>query len=338
MRIDAMQYLSTIAEAGEHAQRAEADGCDTWWATETKPDVFLASLVAARETERIRIGSGIAVALARNPMTVATQANDLHLFSGGRFELGLGSQVRAHITKRFSMPWSAPAARMREFILAVRAIWHAWETSEPLDFRGDFYTHTLMTPMFDPGPNPHGNPPIHLAAVGPKMTEVAGEVADGVVVHAFSTERYLREVTLPALERGAAAAGRSLDGFAINVPGFIVVGDSEEERAEAVTLARSQIGFYGSTPAYRPVFDLHGWGAVGEELEHLSKTGGWDRMGGVIDDEVLHTFAVVGTADEVAAELLRRYGDVCTRVVVPDQHAARPYAPLRAAFSARPAS
>lgn len=319
MRIDTMQYLANIGEAGDHARRAEAGGCDTWWATETKPDVFLAAAVAAGATERIRIGTGIAVALARNPMNVAIQANDLHLYSQGRFVLGLGSQIKAHITKRFSMPYSAPAARMREYVMAIRAIWEAWETGEKLDFRGDFYSHTLMTPMFDPGPNEHGNPPIHLAAVGPLMTEVAGEVADGIVVHAFSTERYLREVTLPAVQRGAEKAGRSLDGFEINCPGFVVIGDTAEDRAEALALARRQIGFYGSTPAYRAVLELHGWGAAGDELETLSKTGGWDRLPEVVDDEMLDAFAVIGTADEVAAELESRFGDVCSSVPVPDQ-------------------
>jgi probable F420-dependent oxidoreductase len=336
MRVEAIQYLNTLQQAGELARRAEDDGCDTWWATEVKPDVFLACCVAAGATERIRIGTSIAVALARNPMTVAVQANDLQAYSGGRFALGLGAQIKPHITKRFSMPYSAPAARMREYILAIRAIWAAWAGDAPLDFRGEFYTHTLMTPMFDPGPNPHGNPTIHLAAVGPKMTEVAGEVADGLVAHAFGTERYLREVTLPALQRGAEKAGRDLDGFEINVPGFVVVGDSEEERAAGVEMVRRQIGFYGSTPAYRPVFELHGWEAVGVELERLSKSGGWDRMGEIIDDEVLDAFAIIGTADAVAAEVQRRYGDVCTRVGVPDDDAfaRRPYAPLRAALTA----
>lgn len=336
MKVETMQYLTSLQEAGEHARLAEQEGCDSWWATEVKPDVFLAAAIAVRETSSIRIGTGIAVALARNPMTVAVQANDLQLYSGGRFALGLGSQIKAHITKRFSMPYSAPAARMREYVLAIRAIWKAWETGDKLDFRGDFYSHTLMTPMFDPGPNPHGNPSVHLAAVGPLMTEVAGEVCDGVVVHAFSTERYLREVTLPALQRGAEKAGRSLDGFEINAPGFVVVGATEEERAPALAQTRHQIGFYGSTPAYRPVLELHGWGALGEELEHLTKTGGWDRLSDAIDDEVLHTFAIIGTADEVAAEAQRRYGDLVNRIVVPevegDPH--RPCPELRAALSA----
>jgi probable F420-dependent oxidoreductase len=334
MLCETTQYLSSVAEAGPHAARAEAQGYDTWWATETKTDIFVASAVAAAQTHSIRIATGVAVALARTPMTTAVAANDLQELTNGRFVLGLGSQVSAHITKRFSMPWSRPAARMREFIIATRTILDAWQTQSKLDFRGDFYTHTLMTPMFAPPPNAHGAPPIHLAAVGPKMTEVAGEVADGVVVHGFCTERYLREVTIPALQRGAERAGRTLDGFEINAPGMIQVAGTEEQRAAAATAVRGQIGFYGSTPAYRAVLELHGWGALGEDLERLSKSGGWNRMAGLVDDEVLDAFAVIGTPDHVAAELHRRYGDVCTRVVVGD-HAGEPlYAGLPAAFAA----
>jgi probable F420-dependent oxidoreductase len=230
--------------------------------------------------------------------------------------LGLGSQIKPHIEKRFSMTWSHPAPRMREFILAIRAIWHAWETGDKLDFRGDFYTHTLMTPFFSPGPNPHGNPKVILAAVGPLMTETAGEVADGVFCHGFSTERYLREATLPALERGAAKAGRSLEDFEILAPGFVVARDSDEELAAGIEFVRGQIGFYGSTPAYRPVLELHGWGDLQDELNTLTKQGAWDKLASAIDDEVLHTFAVIGTPEEAIAEVKRRYGDVATRITL----------------------
>jgi probable F420-dependent oxidoreductase len=250
-------------------------------------------------------------------MTVAVQANDLQVLSGGRFVLGLGSQIKAHITNRYSMPWSRPAARMREFILATRAIWKAWAGETRLDFRGDFYTHTLMTPFFDPGPNPFGNPKIFLAAVGPLMTEVAGEVADGVLLHRFCTERFLRETSLPALRRGGERAGRSLDGFEINVPGFVVARDTEEELELGIDRLRHQIGFYGSTPAYRPVLEAHGWEAVGDELNVLVKRDAWDELPSLIDDEMLHTFAVIGIPEQAAAEVLRRYGDMATRVSLP---------------------
>jgi probable F420-dependent oxidoreductase len=320
MKIDSMGYYASVMEAGRGAATAEAFGYDGFWAPDTQADAFLSCSLAVQGTERLQVGTGIAVAFARNPMTVAMQANDVQLLSDGRFMLGLGSQIKPHIEKRFSMTWSHPAARMREFILAIRAIWQAWETGEKLDFRGDFYRHTLMTPFFDPGPNPHGNPNVILAAVGPLMTEAAGEVADGVFCHAFSTERYLREATLPALERGAAKAGRSLDGFEILAPGFVVARDSEEERAAGVEFVRGQIGFYGSTPAYRPVLELHGWGDLQDELNALTKQGAWDKLGSVIDEEVVETFAVIGTPEDAVAEVKRRYGDLATRITltVPD--------------------
>ncbi len=317
MKIDSLGYQESVAEAAAQAGRAERDGYDTWWATETKADPFLECLAAAEHTERIAIRTGIAVAFARNPMTVALQANDVQAYSNGRFELGLGTQVKAHITRRYAMPYDHPARRMREFVRAIRAIWAAWASGERLSFEGEFYSHTLMTPMFDPGPNPHGNPPIFVAAVGPLMTEVAAEVADGVVLHGLCTERYLREVTLPALERGAQRSGRSLDGFDINMPGFIAVYDNERERAERVGKVKAQIGFYASTPTYRRVLALHGWESVGEELTAMSKRGEWGMLANLVTDEMLDALAIVGSTAEVAEEIERRYGDVVTRIVLP---------------------
>jgi len=324
MNVDSMGYVPAVAQAGEQASAAERFGFDRWWSAETQADVFLSCGNAVGRTSTIEIATGIAVAFARSPMTVAIQANDLQLLSGGRFVLGLGSQIKPHIERRFSMPWSHPAARMREFILAIRAIWEAWATGEKLAFEGDFYTHTLMSPFFDPGPNPHGNPRIVLAAVGPLMTEVAGEVADGIICHGFGTERYLREVTLPALRRGAERGGRSLDGFEISTPGFVVAGDSEEEIRAGVETTRQQIGFYGSTPAYRPVLEVHGWGELQEELNTLTKRGEWDRLASVVDDEVLGTFAVVGSPEEAAAQVRSRYADVTTRLTLPVPEGADP--------------
>ncbi len=317
MKVDAGGYASTLEQAGDAARQAEQDGYDGWWAAETQIDPFLGCTIAAERTERVELGTAIAVAFARNPMTVALQANDLQSISGGRFFLGLGSQIKPHITKRYSMPWSKPAARMREFVLAIRAIWDAWGTGAALDFRGDFYTHTLMSPFFNPGPNPHGNPKIVLAAVGPLMTEAAGEVADGVLCHAFSTARYVHEVTVPALQRGRAKAGHDdLDGFEISAPAFVVAREDEQEVAQGIEMVKQQIAFYGSTPAYRPVLELHGWGELQDELNAMTKRGEWDKLGSVIDDEMLHTFAVIGTPEEAIAELQRRYGDVATRVTL----------------------
>ncbi len=316
MKIDACGYWPSLDQAGAAAGAAEADGYDAWWASETQIDPFLACAVAAERTEHLELGTAIAVAFARNPMTVAVAANDLQALSAGRFVLGLGSQVKPHITRRYSMPWSRPAARMREFVLAVRAIWASWAGGEPLDFRGEFYTHTLMTPFFDPGPNPHGNPRIMLAGVGPLMTEVAGEVADGLLCHAFSTERYLREVTVPALARGRAKVGRTFAGFELSGPALIVATDSEEEMAAGIQFVRTQIAFYGSTPAYRPVLDLHGWGELHGELNAMSRRGEWAKSAALIDDEVLHTFAIIGTPEQAVAEIHRRYGDLVTRIAI----------------------
>jgi probable F420-dependent oxidoreductase len=299
-----------IAEA---AQRAEADGYDGVWSAETGHDAFLPIAIGAAATETLEFGTGIAVAFARNPMNLAVLANDLQQLSKGRFILGLGSQIKPHITKRFSMPWSHPAPRMRELIMAMRAIWKTWETGEKLDFRGEFYTHTLMTPFFNPGQNPYGNPKVILAAVGELMTEVAGEAGDGLLAHGFTTERYLREVSLPALERGAAKSGKTRADLTVSYPGFIVTGANEAAMAVADKAVRQQIAFYGSTPAYRPVLELHGWGDLQPELNTLSKRGEWVKMGELIDDEVLDAFAIVCPLDEVATQVTARFGDVVDR-------------------------
>ncbi len=295
------------------AKEQEAAGYNGFWAAETSHDPFLPLLLAAEHTESIEIGTSIAVAFARNPMTLANTAYDLHAYSG-RFILGLGSQIKPHITKRFSMEWSKPAARMREMILAIRAIWDCWQNGTKLDFRGDFYSHTLMTPFFDPGPNPHGLPKIYLAGVGPMMTKAAGEVCDGFICHGFTTERFLREVTLPALAEGRELAGKTMDGFEISGPSFVVTGNNSEEMEKAAEATRQQIAFYGSTPAYRPVLEIHGWGELQDELNALSKQGQWKEMGALIDDEILNTFAVVGEPEQIAPELLKRYGDCIDRI------------------------
>ena len=212
------------------------------------------------------------------------------------------------------MPWSAPAARMREMIEAIRAIWASWEDGTKLDFRGDFYTHTLMTPFFSPGPNPHGMAKVFLAGVGERMTEVAGEVADGFLCHAFTTDRYLREVTLPALERGAKAAGRSLADIEVSGPAFVVTGATEEKMADSATKTRQQIAFYGSTPAYRPVLELHGLGALQDELNAMSKQGRWEEMGELVTDDVLDLFAVVAEPEDLADAVAERFGGLVQRL------------------------
>ena len=306
-----------LHKAGAQAKEAEAAGYSGVWTAETSHDPFFPLVLAAEHTETIELGTSIAVAFARNPMTLANIGWDLQAYSKGRFILGLGSQIKPHITKRFSMEWSHPAPRMREMILAIRAIWDTWENGTPLAFRGEYYSHTLMTPFFTPDPADlagFGVPKVFLAGVGELMTEVAGEVCDGFICHGFTTEKYLREVTVPALARGRAKAGKTMEGFEIIGPSFVVTGADEAQMQAAVTGTRQQIAFYGSTPAYRGVLDIHGWGGLQEQLNSLSKQGKWEEMGGLIDDEVLNTFAVVGEPEAVAPELHRRYGDVIQRL------------------------
>lgn len=313
MKIDGV-LAGGLEGAGEAARELEEIGYDGVFSAETSHDPFFPLVVAAEHTERLELGTGIAVAFARNPMTLANQGYDLQAFSQGRFILGLGSQIKPHIEKRFAMQWSQPAARMRELILAIRAIWACWNDGAKLDFRGDFYRHTLMTPMFHPGPNPHGTPRVFLAAVGERMTAVAGEVADGMQLHGFTTERYLREVTLPALERGWDRAGKQRSDFTISGPMFVVTGTDEEQFDRAKQSTKQQIAFYGSTPSYRPVLDLHGWGDLQDELNRLSKQGEWVKMADAVDDEILGTFAVVAEPEAVPAGLKERYGDVVDRI------------------------
>ena len=325
-----------LARAGDAATLQEELGYDGLWAAETDNDPFLALTLAAEHTSRIELGTGIAVAFARSPMTLAQTAYNLNAFAEGRLLLGLGSQIKAHITRRFSMPWSHPAARMREFVSAMHAIWDCWEQGTKLDFRGDFYEHTLMTPFFDPGPNPYGAPKVFLAAVGELMTKVVGEVCDGMLVHGFTTESYLREVTVPALQSGLDASGRTRADLQLSLPAFIVTGTTEEEVAAAHKGVRGQIAFYGSTPAYRGVLEHHGWGDLQTELNGLSKQGRWVEMGELIDDEVLATFAVVGEPDQVGPELLARYGDLVDRISFYAPYKAAPdaFAPAIAALRA----
>jgi probable F420-dependent oxidoreductase len=310
--IDGM--LGGIDDIRTTASANEAAGYAGLWTGETMHDPFLQLVQAAEVTERVTLGTSIAIAFGRTPMTLATTGYDLARYSRGRFVLGLGSQVKPHIERRFSMPWSHPAPRMREFVSALRAIWACWQDGMKLDFHGEFYTHTLMTPFFSPPAHEWGPPPVFLAGVGRLMTEVAGEVCDGFFFHAFTTPSYLREVTLPALARGRAAAGHdTLDGFTIAGPAFTCVGRNEEELETAIRGAKQQIAFYASTPAYRGVLEHHGWGDLQPELTRMSKEGKWREMGELISDDVLHEFAAVGDVETVANQLRERW-DAATRL------------------------
>ena len=307
-----------LKTVGAQAEELEEMGYSGIQSAETGHDPFLPLAFAAQQTKKIDLITGIAVAFARTPMLLAQIGHDLNATSEGRFVLGVGSQIRAHITKRFSMPWSSPAARMREFILAMRAIWANWHEGEPLQFTGRFYTHTLMTPFFTPSNKEFGAPRVFLAAVGPLMTEVAGEVADGIIVHAFTTEKYLRETTLPALERGfakARASGveKSRADFEVSYPCFVVTGRDERELEASKRTTCQQIAFYGSTPAYKPVLDSIGAGELQGELNALSKQGRWVEMGNLIDEDVMREFSVVAEPDGIAAGIKSRFGNVVDR-------------------------
>ena len=314
MKLDAMTLGGPLAGIGTQAREAEARGFDGWFTGETAHEPLLACGAAGAATDRIEIGTAIAVAFPRSPMHVAYAAHDLQDLTGGRFVLGLGSQVKAHVEKRFSTPWSRPAARMREYVLALRAIWDAWATGERLRFRGEFYNHSLMTPFFTPQDHGHGPPKVWLAAVGREMTAVAGEVADGLLCHGFTTDRYLDEVSLPSLTEGAARAGRTRAGLEVSLPVFVVTGRDDAEIAEVEAMVRGQIAFYGSTPAYRAVLELHGWRGLHEQLHAASLRGDWAEMPAMIDDEVLHAFAVVCPPDEVGARIRARYAGRVDRV------------------------
>ena len=334
MKIDGGIAMQLDKAAGV-AQTLERRGYDGGWTGEISHDVFLPLLLAAEHTETLEIGTCIAVAFARNPMTIANVAWDLNAYSQGRFVLGLGSQIRAHIEKRFGMPWGKPVARMREFIAALDAIWSCWNDGTELRFEGEYHRHTLMTPMFVPEAQPYGTPRVFLAAVGEAMTELCGEVADGMHTHAFTTPRYIAEVSLPALQRGIEKAGRTRADVEICCPAFVVTGTTEEEMAAAATAMRRQISFYGSTPAYRGVLDVHGWGDLQLELRTLSMRGEWEAMGDLITDDILETFAVVEPLDRVAAAVRARYEGVVDRIMMglpnaTDEQAAQVLTELRA--------
>ena len=336
MLIDAGLNAANLDGVPERIRFLEEAGYDAAMTAETGNDPYFPLLLAAEHSTEIDLMTSIAVAFARSPMTVAHQAHDLNAYSKGRFILGLGPQIKPHINKRFSMPWGKPASRMREFILALRAIWDCWYTGERLRFVGEFYSHTLMTPMFTPTNTAYGAPRVFLAAVGPVMTEVAGETADGMIAHSFTTERYMREVTMPAIQRGLAKAGRDRSDFHLSMPAFVVAGQSEEAHQDQRAAVCRQIAFYGSTPAYRPVLDMHGWGDLQPELNSLSKQGQWAQMGELIGDEILDTFVIVAAPDKVAEKMLDRYGDMVDRVsltfdFLPDEQRAEAMTQLQGA-------
>jgi probable F420-dependent oxidoreductase len=313
MKVD-VAVRGPLRDAGRKAHRLEQAGYDGVWAAETSHDPFPTVTLAAAATSTVDVGTGIAVAFARNPMNLATLGHDLQVLSEGRFILGLGSQVQAHIDRRFSMPWSRPADRMREMVQAIRAIWACWNEEAPLAFEGEFYRHTLMPPFFNPGPSPFGPPRVFVAGVGPRMIEVAGEVADGFLCHGFTTASYLLASVMPALERGLARGNRERADIEVTAPGFIVTGRDDEEMARSAAGVRRQLAFYGSTPAYRPVLEHHGWGDLQSDLHQMAREGRWEQMGDRIDPDMLDAFAVAGPPREIAHLVAERYGDTVDRI------------------------
>lgn len=312
MKVDA-GIGNDLHKIPEQVRAIEAAGYDGVRTAEMNHDPFFPLLLAAEHTQQLELATSIAVAFARSPMNLANIGHDLNAYSRGRFTLGLGSQIKPHITKRFSMQWGAPAAQMRELVLAMRAIWANWYDGEPLEFVGKYYRHTLMTPAFSPQDTEHGAPPVILAAVGPKMTEVAGEVADGMIIHPFSTLPYIKNVTMPAIEAGLAKAGRSKDNFELSYSCFVVTGRDEAEFAASKKAAQERIAFYGSTPAYKGVLESIGCGDLQGELNAMSKQGRWKEMGTLVTDEMLNEFGVMGEPADIAPQMLARYGSFVDR-------------------------
>ncbi|MBK5286902.1 MAG: TIGR03617 family F420-dependent LLM class oxidoreductase [Acidimicrobiia bacterium] len=313
-----------LTQARTIYRELEAVGYDRAFSFEAKHDPFVPLAVAAEHTTTIELGTAIAIAFARTPMTLANVGWDLQTVTGGRFVLGIGSQVRPHIEQRFSMPWSRPAERLRENVLAIRAIWDAWEQGTPLDFRGEFSTHTRMIPAFDPGPNPFGPPRILTAGVGPKMTAVAGEVADGFLVHPVNTRRSLQEITLPAIAAGAGRAGRDPSEIEIVCVTIVVTGRDDAEFTRSRDAVREQLAFYGSTPAYAPVFSLEGYGDLHPTLRTMARENRWTEMSELIPDDLIDAIAVVGEPHQIAEKLNARLAGISRSVSLVNNRAPDP--------------
>jgi probable F420-dependent oxidoreductase len=311
---DCYSFGQPLRDVPELARGAEQIGFSGVWFTETAHNPFLASAAAALHTERMLIGTGIAVAFPRSPMVTAQAAWDLAQAAGGRFVLGLGSQVKAHIERRFSVPFSHPAARLAEYVEAVRAIFRAFQGTEKLKFDGDFYHFSLLTDFFSSGPSTVPDIPIYISGVNRIMCRTAGEVADGVHVHPIHSRRYLDEVVRPEVEAGARAHGRQLSDVTLAVPVFMIVGDTEEDISRQREQVRAQLAFYGSTPSYRKVFELHGWEQIGEQLSHLQRGGQGAQMAGLVTDEMLDTFSITAGWDQLGDRIVQRYAGVADRV------------------------
>ncbi len=316
MKLDASMLTHDLKSLPDHARKVEALGYDCLWSSETQHDPYLPVAVAATATTRIKLGTNIATVFSRSPMITAHIAWDLQKASGGRFTLGLGTQVKAHNERRFSVKFESPGPKMAEAIRAIRAIWDCWQNGAKLNFKGQFYTFDVMTPFFNPGPIEHPKIPIFIAAVNPYMCGVAGELCEGMHVHPFNSPKYLREVVHPAAEAGLKKSGRARKDFTFATASFVIVGDNERERAEQAQMVRQQIAFYGSTRTYQPVLECHGWGALTAQLHRKSVEGDWKGMADLVTDEMLDAYAVTATYDQLHAKIVERYDGLLDRTAL----------------------
>ena len=316
MKIDAGLPGNNLRGVPEYARKMESIGYDGLWTSETQHDPFLPLAVAATSTSSLNLGTSIAVAFPRSPMVLAYTAWDLQKASAGRFILGLGSQVKAHNERRFSVKFESPGPKLRDVVLALRAIWECWQNGTPLRFQGEFYKFDLMTPFFNPGPISHPKIPVFIAGVNRYMCRMAGEVCDGLHVHPFHTPRYIREYVHPAVDEGLRASGRTREQFTYATASFVIVGENEQERAKNAEAVRQQIAFYASTRTYEPVLATHGWEAILPELHRKSIAGDWKGMAALITDEMLDTIAVTGTYETIGSKLRERYTGLLDRIAL----------------------
>jgi probable F420-dependent oxidoreductase len=316
VKLDVGMLTHDLRSLPDYARKVEALGYDCLWSSETQHDPYLPVAVAATVTSRIKLGTNIATVFSRSPMITAHIAWDLQKASGGRFTLGLGTQVKAHNERRFSVKFESPGPKMAEAVRAIRAIWDCWQNGAKLNFKGQFYTFDVMTPFFNPGPIEQAKIPIFIAAVNPYMCGVAGELCEGMHVHPFNSPKYLREVVHPAVEAGLKKSGRARKDFTFATTSFVVVGDNEKERAEQAQMIRQQIAFYGSTRTYQPVLDCHGWGALTAQLHRKSVEGDWKGMADLITDEMLDAYAVTATYDQLHAKIVERYDGLLDRTAL----------------------
>lgn len=305
-------------EIGAQMSALETSGFSAVTTQENRFNPFLPLSVAAVQSSKIELRTSVAIAFARSPMASANLGWDLNLASQGRFTLGLGSQVKGHNVRRFSVPWTPPAPRMREYVQAVRAIWDCWQNGTTLDYQGDHYQFTLMTPNFTPPPQTHGLPRIQIAAVGPAMMKVAAEECDGAMLHGFCTRKYLADVIVPKFAKALGGAGKNRTDFEMSGGGFVATGETDEEVSKTFEWIRQRVGFYGSTPSYWPVFEVHGLEDLGFKLNDMSKKGQWDAMTGEVSDEVVRMFAAVGRFDEIKDALADRFGGLVDMVGMPE--------------------